>query len=369
MATQGLVRTDFSDLIIMALDAFPKDKGYEYLFDATVHSFELGNRLFKTHKVQEDGGTQISRFVNYRESGTAQFVLPTQVYQPGMVNTMAQITIPWAFAHGEWSVVRFEVQSCRGEEQLVDIVKQRQVAGEVDLALLVETALWQTYDSTDATSPLGITYWIGPYATGQTQAGAFQSTGGYDAGAAAMLTTTGGLSSSTYTRWKNWTFDWNNSTGEWDETSRQRLGRMYRNLRFEAPILATDLKQPRYDKLRLYGGQTLIEMAEKKAIQQNDQVGADLGAYQGATLYRGLPIVWQSQLDTADTSARGTNPIYLVNFDYLYPIVRSGAFFTRQTFPAPQYQPDVVTTHVDASYNIICTNRQLVGGMGCYIGS
>ncbi len=353
----------------MSLDAYPSDKDFEKLYDPTIHGFELGNRLFKQHKIQEDGGNQISRFVSVSDAGTAQFVLPTQVYQPGIVNTMKQLTIQWQFAHGEFSVVRFETQSCRGPEQLVDIVKQRKMEGMYDLALLIEKQLWATYDSTSATAPLGLTYYIGPYVTGGTQAGAYQATGGYDNGTAAVLTTVAGISASTYTRWKNWSFDWNNASGIWDETSIQRLGRAYRNLRFEAPQLATDLANPRYDNLRLYTDQTMIEEAEKAARNQNDQVGPDLGRYQGNTLFRGLPVIWQSQLDTADTSARGTHPIYLVNFNYVYPVVRSGDFFRATTFPVSQYQPDVVNSHIDLSYNILCTNRQLAGAMGCYIGS
>ncbi len=367
MASQGMVRGDFSDLIIMVGDQHRPDKNFEYLRDATVHSFELMNRLFKEKKVQILGGTQIERFVNIRENGSAQFVLPTQTYEPGMVATMENISVPWKQAHADWTIARFEVQSSRGPEEWASLVKSRRMTGQMDLSLLIETALWETYDSTSATSPFGIPYWVGPFESGQTAAGAFQSTGPYDNGTSAYLTSVGGLSTSTAARWKGWTANWGNATGKWTATSRKRCGRMFRNLQFESPMLTTDLAKARFEALRLYTNQTVLEELEEAAIQQNDQVGGDLGRYQGRTLYRSLPINWQSQLDTADANARGANPFYMINFAYLYPVVRDGDFFRTQTFPAPQYQPDVVTSHIDISYNILSDNRQLAGGVISYV--
>lgn len=362
MAAEGLTSTQLADLVLCVTDNHPADKSFEYLRDPSYHTFELMNRIFSKEKIEIQGGENISRFVNYRESGTAEYVLPAKVYQPAMIATLKKITIPWRHAHGHWAIVREEMLGCRGPEQLIDEVKVKQTVAKVDMSILIESMLWAAPDATSEILPLTIPYWVVPYpVAGATAAGAQQGT--FQSG----YTDIAGLdpSDAAYTRWKNWNFQWSNNAGEWTSVDGKRMGRMYRHLQFEAPQLASNLSDSKFSNLRLYTNETTLESMEENAKKQNDQVGPDLGRYQGSTLYRGLPPVWQSQLDTY-IAAQGYYPTYLINFAYLKPVVREGDYFREETFKASMYQPDVTVTHMDLSYNLLCTNRQLVGGCGSY---
>ncbi len=368
----GLSATDMADLIISVNDNYPADGSFEDLFDSSVHAFELINRIFTREKTSIQGGEYISRFVNYRENGTAEFVQPAQVYQPSISATLKKLTIPWRHAHDHYSIVREELLACREPEQLVNLVVPRRQSTQMALALLIEKRFFGAPDSTSEVLPLSIPYFVVPITTTQvaaatTLAGAFQGANPVDLNAVAFSDCAAiDASDAIYARWRNWNAVSDNSTGDYTQTVEDRLGRMFRHLQFQVPATVEDLKKPAFDNKRVYINETTLQSMEKAAKGQNDQVGRDLAKFQGRTLWNSLPLIWIDALDTY-SSTRGYFPVYLINYAHLYPVVRSGDFFRQQTFPADKYQPDVTTTHEDVSYNVLCDNRQGVGGVLSYV--
>lgn len=362
MAGTGLTSTQMVDMVLVTLAQYPPDKSFEYLFDSDIHTFELLNRAFQKQRMMVEGGKTINRFVNYRETGTAEFVQAAQTYQPTISATLVELNIGWRHGHGHFSLIRDELQNCRSTQQLIDLIAERRQVTQMDIALLIEKQFLAAPSSADDdTHPYSLPYYIKVFASGQTAAGDFQgqhATGFSDCA---------GIDASTYTRWRNWNAEWPNTTGEYTDVAEDRLGRMFRHLNFEAPFLVTDLAKPRFENKRIYTNETTLMDMERKAKQQNDQVGADLAKYQGATLFKGLPLIWLKPLDTYDAT-RGYFPVYMVNWGYLKVVIREGDFFRTDTFGPDKYQPDTTTTHVDVSYNLLCTNRQCVGGVISSLG-
>ena len=387
MAT-GLRAAQMLDVVTSVIDAHPLGNNFDYLFskDCPRH-FELLSSLARD-KTMIQGGQFVSNFVVYKETGTAAFVLPAQTYQPGITDVIKKVTIPWAHANANWSVIDEELLECRSEQQLLNILGPRRAATQMDLAMLIENEFWAAPDATtysQGLQPLTMPYWIVPmvnYQVGDTGtvgcdvAGAFQGgiTGndesftdvaGVDPGTYANTT---GFDDNTYARWRNYTWLRTDSAGAWNDTDADRLGWAFEYMDFEVPPLATDIDKPQYRDRKIYVCKVAKQSMERATGNQNSQVGVDLSKYQGRTLFRSLPLTWQIQLDTASAS-RGAYPIYLTNWAHGRMIVRAGRNFVERSFPGDKYQPDTTTTHTDLSYQIWVPNRQLFGANGSYVAA
>ena len=360
----GVSYSQMADMLVATLAEYPPAKNFEYLFDTDIHRFELLNRAMRKERQMVVGGKTINRFVNYRETGTAEFVQPAQTYQPSISATLVELNIGWRHGHGHFSVIRDEMQACRSTQQLIDLVAERRQVAEMDVALLIEKQFLAPYSaSNDSTHPYSLPYYLVPITSGQVStAPAGEHQGVHASGASDCA----GISATTYSRWRNWNAHWPNSTGEYTDTCEDRLGRMFRHLDFEAPWIASGIDSTRFMNKRIYINETTLMDMERKAKQQNDNVGSDLAKFQGATLFKGLPLIWLKPLDTYN-AAYGYYPVIFVNWAHFKIAVREGDFFRTEVFPADKYQPDVTTTHMDVSYNTLCTNRQSCGGIISYI--
>ncbi len=382
-SVEGLTATEMADLVISVTDAYPMGKNFEFLRNASIHSFELMNRIFTKEKIVIQGGTQISGYVVYKETGTAQFVLPGKVYQPSIEQVMKKHTVDWRHSHADWSVVREEILGCREPEELVGIIKPRRQACQMGLALLNEEQFWAAGDASSGTDPLTIPSFIVPIFSDQiTDTGSYGSDveGAFQGGLPTGFSDVSGIDPGTYSqgsgfddatyeRWRNWNANSPNSDGEYTETTEDRLERMFLNLNFESPDNVDDLKKASFMARRMYTNITTQLSMKRAAKSQNDQVGWDVSLDGGKNvMWKGIRPKWQKQLDTYSAS-RGYFPTYLVNFNALFPVVRKGEYFLEQTFGPDKSQPDMTTTHMDLSYNLMCTNRQAVGGVISYVGA
>jgi len=377
----GYGPVELADLVISARQAQPAGKTFDYLHrhDAP-HSFELCKRLFRKERIDVRGGEQVANFVTYRDYGTAAFVLPGTTYQPGVVNVLAKAHVGWAHANSNWSILDEEVLGCRNPEKLVSLVQARRTVAQMDQALLIENELWAAPDVASATQPRTLLFYLVPILGTQVTdtgshgcdvAGAWQGgcpTGYGDVNAidpGAYVATTG-WDDETYKRWRSYNFRWDNANGVWTETNEERLGWAFEFLQFETPPTVEQLNDTPFRDLRLYTNRTSRSSIWRASKRQNDQVGWDLARGQTGTTFRGLPFVWQRQLDTY-TAFAGFYPTVLVNWTFGGVCVRESRFFLERTFAGDKYLPDMTTTHVDLSYQPWVRNRQLFGAMGSYV--
>jgi len=171
-------------------------------------------------------------------------------------------------------------------------------------------------------------------------------------------------SSDTYSRWRNYNDTWDNSAGSITEDSITRMGTMFRHLDFSAPKYMSEIDQPPFKRLRLCACETILASAEKRARMQNDSIGADLGRYQGATVYKGHPFRWVEYLDNDSTY-----PLYMLNLEYWQMRVFEQKYFREDVPQRDVKQPDVFTTWIDLAYALVNTNRQLGGGVITYVAA
>jgi hypothetical protein len=167
----------------------------------------------------------------------------------------------------------------------------------------------------------------------------------------------GGLSSTTYPKWSNIYVDHN---GILNETLLDTLGDCNRQIDFEAPVIPggtiTGVSAGLPDKVAYYTSNNIIRNVEKIARNSDDRIGNDLGKYAGKTLYKGIPFNYVKILDTASTHLYGTDPIFAINFDIMYPVVLDGWFFNSdQSKNATAHT--VVTEFIDLVWNIHSENR------------
>jgi len=102
----------------------------------------------------------------------------------------------------------------------------------------------------------------------------------------------------------------------------------------------------------------------------DDQVGADLGKYQGATVYKRLPLEYTDLLDcgngdgTTDNctdAIHGVDPLYGINWNMFELSMLKGDKFVLSPPMNSREQNNVFTVFCDLSYNILCKNRQKAG--------
>jgi len=373
MGTQGLSVDQMVDLGIAVQDQYPADKSFEYLFPQ--QKFHFINQMMTDERIRDNiqGGEYISRFVNYRENGAAQFVLPAEVIQPSTIATLKKLTIPWVHAKTHYVVIREELLAYRGAERIVDFLKGKRLTAQVDQALLVENAMWGLTTPGSNKSPLSLFYWMVPITSTQVAA-ATTLDGSHQGANPAGFSDCGGIdaSDSTFSRWRNWNFLWPNSAGEYTETAEDRMDNAFIHLEYEAPENADDLKMPVYKGQKIFVPNAVRQSMRRAMKDQNSQVGVDLWNVNGVSTptFKGVPMVWTPQLDgisDATGAISGSNPVVLANLNYLFPVIREGDFFREDRPRVHAYQPDVTITYIDLSYNVLCNNRQLVGAVGSYV--
>jgi len=368
----GKQSTDFFDAVQGALNFRPLGKNFEYLSSPTQpRPWILMPKLFGQGKGKRwvaQGGSQIEVDVVTQDGGTAAFVFPDQTYQLTSRDFMAKATMPWRHANANYTVNREEVRICRGTEKLLDtVIAPKRLATQMNMATVIETELFAPSDGTSSLNPLTIPYWVVPIATGQVAAtgtGAFQGAGTVYGTAP---TSVGGLSTTTYTRWKNYNAVRATSDGSWTDADNDRFCWMFDSMSVTMPPNVDMLKDTPFDMLQVLTDRTTKTSLERRATQQNDNVGPDVAKYHGGTYIKNIPITWVSALDTASASARGTYPLYLLNWAYGAPVVREGNIFREEAFEGTGEVPNLTVVHIDLSYNLVVTNRPLFGGVISYV--
>ena len=222
----------------------------------------------------------------------------------------------------------------------------------------IQEAGWSVpISSSDATSVIGIPGWI--------TMGTDDSTGGFTGGAGKYLDgtalTVGNLSSTTYPKWNNWYAD---HKGNLDSTFLDTLGDANRATDFEAPIIPAGkidgVETGMPSKVAYYTSNNVIKQVEKIARNSDDRIGHDLGKYAGKTTYKGIPLHYVKLLDTVQAYLWGTDPLFAINFDMLYPVVLDGWYFNVDQ-SKNAFSHTVITQYIDLIWLIHCENKQMGG--------
>jgi hypothetical protein len=295
-----------------------------------------------------------------------------------------------------WSVLDDELKKNRGPEKLMPFLGARMTSAKQDAAMLIEKEFWADPSATSDTQPMTASYWLVPVnarqvydydtygaATALTygvqkwgnwngglpnngQSGnAFTDVGGVDPGG--VYTSASGFATSVYNRWRNWNFQWSGSGGQYTDIDGRNLGHAMDAMQWKPPaFLGGDLNATKLGMMRLCSCQVVKDSMEQFQRDSNDSVGMDLAKFQGATLFRSVPLTWIKALDTY-SAYRGYFPIYGFNWSQGCVVAREGDFFNEKSFAPTAQQPDTTVTHTFLTYNILTPDRQKFGFVGSYV--
>lgn len=296
--------------------------------------------------VTETGGPQISFRVQVRNNGNA---INTGLFakdQTGVEDLTESVTVPWTKQACSWSYDVDEELFQGDQETIVKELTIREHACLNDIVELNEENLWNEPTSSSDKRPYGIPFWLRKDAT-TTPAGAFN---GGNPTATGLTGGCGGLSSTTYPRWRNWTFGYSAVT---TDDLIAKVKKAIWSTRFMAPVPHPELGFGKAD-WQIFTTYRVVEPAERLAETRNDNLGADLARYLGQVVIGGIPMKAVPYLESNDTS----DPLYGVNWKVFRPYVLKGKNMVRsKPIPAP-HQHSVRNVFVDTWMNYICIDRR-----------
>lgn len=273
-------------------------------------------------------------------------------------DTDKKVITPWRRYTNNCSYDRISLSINQQQKTRVyNYLRSKKVAMYRKTADDLQVAFWSNpTGAADTTSNLGIPAWL----TLGTD-----NTAGFTGGVASYLDgvnfNPGGLDPTVFTKWRSYYDDHNGNLGE---SLLDQLGDACRATDFEAPNSPGEVTGVDESGLagimKFYTTNNVIKNVERIARNSDDRIGYDLGKYKGKTLYKGIPFHYVKVLDTVNANLYGTDPLYAINFDQLFPIVLEDWYFQPDT-DKNAFSHTVFTEFIDLVWNLHCDNRQQCG--------
>lgn len=312
-----------------------------------IQEFTVLEKIIRENKVEFQDGTGVQWDVMVAHAGTAENVgLMEEDGEMGIPDTMVQAQADWRNTVDHYAIEGREISMNRGESRIVNLVTQREHSTMISLAEKFEDNWWgPPVALSDAVTPWGINTWLVKNASE-----------GFYGGAPSGYTSIG-LNPTTYSRWKNYTF-------QYGEIAKDDLIRKWRKAavftKFKPPMGGN----PSFntgDKYAYYTNYSVVGRCEELLEEQNDNLGPDVASMDGQLLFRRAPVMWVPKLE-ADT----TDPIYGINWGWVKVIVLQDWWLRRTLVPVYPGQHTVSATFLDSTYQFVFYNRRahFVGATG-----
>jgi len=258
-------------------------------------------------------------------------------------DVMIRGNVPFRHTDTNWAIEEHEITMNTGAAQIYDLSKVRKMGSMISLAVLVEDGWWgETPD--DNLTPFSVKYWIPQSATAAVgQNGT--NPANFSSGAA-------NISSTTYPRWANWTGTYAAIT--FDDLIRS-MRELYYRTDFRFPIPGT----PSYGtghNFAIYCEWSVLRAMEDLIGTQNDNLGMDLAAVDGQTVFRGTPINPVKQLEEDSN-----DPIYFINWNHMGIAFLQDWYLKEYPLKRVDGQHTTMRAYVDMSWNTICFDRRTQG--------
>lgn len=343
----GLLPTNVDDFVTLTLSNFKKHKWTDLSLD---YQHLVSAEILTDKNVMEQGGKDISFRIKTRNTGNSRNSGMFAIDVTNIEDVMISANVPWAMQTTNFSYSIYEDLFQSDAETIIRELQVREHDALTDMAELNEENLWSAPTSTADTRPMGIPFWIQKDAT-TTAAGAFNggNPSGFTAGAA-------GISSTTYPRWRNWTFGYTAVTTD-DMVKKVKKSLQFTN--FTPPVPHPELGYGK-SQYQIYTTYRVLEPLERLAETRNDNLGSDVARYINQVTIGGTPVRWVPYLEANDTS----DPVYGINWKAFRPFVKTGANMRRNPPKQSARQHDTREVHIDNWSNYCCYNRR-----SCFVGS
>ncbi len=227
----------------------------------------------------------------------------------------------------------------RGGVSIVDLIKTRYTAMMVSWYEYLESVLWsKPVDSSDTKTPHGLLMYVVKNATEGFNGG---NPAGFTSGAAE-------IDSTAYPRWANWTAKYTSIS---KEDLMRKMRKAARKINFRSMVSHATPKLGGMGN-GIYTNDAVIGLMEETLEANNMNLGRDL-IKDDTVMFKGTPVIYAPKLDD-DT----TNPIYMLDWNWLAIGVMPG-WENNLSKPEPVPGKHLVRrVDLDASLNMICTDRR-----------
>ncbi len=325
-------------------------------------TYEFFNSFWKT-AVKIRGGKYIEDHVNLGDEGNAKHSGIWDEDTHNVVNIEKKYRTDWVHSTTNFSYNLIEADLNRGGlEEIFDTVENKydnmcrewvdEMFGKVFLT---------PNDSSDVLNPVGIAGWL-PLGTDNSTGGWTGYTAKYADGNSFNV---GGLASSATSnaRWASYYADHN---GHIDDSLFMILFKAMQKLNFRGPKVpkALDLSTPGYSPtFDMYTSLNVQAQIAQLYAKADDQMGFRPQVHYGVPYFMNIPLEYVPILDTADTYRYGTDPIFGINHNLIYPIVHSTWNFkiSEPVNRAAGGQHLVMTVYGDVEYCIHGRQRRHAG--------
>jgi hypothetical protein len=365
MPGTGTPQADFLDLLIDTLPVLP----WEDIQVLLKHQVWVVCDDLMTNTFPEDeGGKHIEIQVEYQAADSGGYIDPGEVRTPAMENAITNGTIDFCYDYFDYSVTEHELMANRSRSRIQNHLQGKRRRAFLGWCERTETRFFGLPDTSNNKKPYGLPYWLPPITAAQAATEA-NNEGKHQGVHASGFSDAGGISATTYSRWKSYNANWPTSDAVINQEAKVRLARMFRHLHFRAPKIASNVNDKPFSNLKMMTNETVIEELGKAAQNQNDNLGADVTKHLHQILVNGIPVDWVPELDTADTTNRGAHPMYFVNLNEFKTHVDPAMQRKERKPMVDRDQPDVATVYVDNKFQWVTKNRQRCGGVISYVAA
>lgn len=302
---------------------------------ASIQNYHAFKQLMRKGKASKyDDGTSINWQVMVDAGAAARMVglYATDITQQG--DYLKTANIPWRHCTHNYLYDSRELAINAGPSRILDIMKVRRYAAWLQIAEKLETQFWSSPVS-GSDDIHGIPYHIVKNASE-----------GFNGGHASGHSDWAGLSRTTYTNLKNYTYQYSNVT---KPDFVRGLSAASDRTNFMPPV-----EYPSYSSQHDYAYCTTrtVRQSLKELLEaQNDNLGNDIDSKNGLVTYRRTRVDWVPKLDS-DTD----NPFYGINYSHLRPAILTSLWMKEQGPHRVDMKHTVFVFYIDLTMNLECTN-------------
>ena len=327
---------DIDDAVLCTQEHFI-EKGSFLDLQTDLQDHVAVREMWKKRKKVFSGGHPWSFKAQVDHNHSAKAVGLFETDGTALTDTMISGTVPVRHVNAHYIYDQREPDFQRGGTSIVDLVRTRYIGMMVSLFETVETFLWGVPDAGDEKTPFGLKYWL---LRNTSEGFNGENHANFSSGRA-------NIDSTTYTRWANWSNDYEEIT---KPDLIRSMRRAHRKIQFRSPVSHAN---PVLGGMSngIYTNDVVLGIMEEILEDQNMNLGNDLASKEGKTLFKSTPIVYAPKLDS-DTE----NPVYMLDWKWLTIGVMAG---WENNLGKPYMVPNkhlVRRVDLDASLNMICTD-------------
>ena len=273
-------------------------------------------------------------------------------------NISKRYRLGWALASGGmmWNLIEQIINS--NPAAIYDVWQQQYDSCVKDMVEEVFSAIMTgRTDEDDTDRPYGISSWL--------SLGTISTTGGFtgrygcynDGDTAGAVFDKGGISGNTWADWRSYFAD---HDGNIDDSLLSILDEANLVLNFQPPTIPEKLPMERV-KFATYTSKNVITKLNTFYAKSDDNMGYHPHAHYGTPSFNRIPMVYCPPLDTANGSVWGTDPIFGINHDVIYPVILKGMDFKIVKRPDSN-RHNVMSLFMDLVYNVWCNTSPKYAG-------